>query len=214
MKKSIAVLGLGKFGQSLVRTLNEMGADVLAADHNEAIVKEIAANCSEAVCADLTNEESLMALGLKDMDIVVVAVGRNLEASFYAVSVAKEQGVPLIVAKSTSSRMTSILRKLGADKVIMPEESSGSRVAVILASESVLDYFRVDEDLCMVEMKPHSDWAGRSVIDLDMRRKYKINVVAAKDADGKWRMIDPEEPLKEERELLVILDRKDLGMIR
>ena len=214
MKKSIAVLGLGKFGQSLVRTLNEMGADVLAVDHDEAVVKEIANHCSEAVCADLTNEESLTALGLKDMDIAVVAVGRNLEASLFAVSVAKEQGVPLIVAKSTSSRMTSILRKLGADKVIMPEDYAGNRIAVILASESALDYFQVDDNLCMIEMKPHSDWVGRSAADLDLRRKYGTNVAAVKDADGKWEMIDPEEPLKEGCELLVILDRKDLGKIR
>ena len=122
MKKSIAVLGLGKFGRSLVRTLSSLGADVLAVDREETIVKEMADLCSEAVCADLASEESLIALGLKDMDVVVVAVGRNLEASIFAVSVAKEQGVPLVVAKSDSPRMSAILRKIGADKVIIPEE--------------------------------------------------------------------------------------------
>ena len=208
MKKSIAVLGLGKFGRSLARSLSSLGADVLAVDQNETIVKEIADFCSEAVCADLTNEESLNALGLKDMDIVVVAVGRNLEASIFAVSAAKEQGVPLVMAKSISVRMSTILRRIGADKVFLPEEYAGNRTAVTLMSESVLDYFQVDDSLCMIEMKPHSEWVGKTMAELDIRKNYHANVLAEKDADGKWMMADPERTLQEGSELLVLLDER------
>ena len=214
MKKSIAVLGLGKFGRSLARSLSSLGADVLAVDQNETLVKEIADFCSEAVCADLTNEESLNALGLKDMDIVVVAVGRNLEASIFAVSAAKEQGVPLVMAKSISVRMSTILRRIGADKVILPEEYAGNRTAVTLMSESVLDYFQVDDSLCMIEMKPYSEWVGRTLAELDVYRNYHANVLAEKDADGKWMMADPERTLQEGSELLVLLEQKDLGKFR
>lgn len=214
MKKSIAVLGLGKFGRSLARSLSSLGADVLAVDQNETIVKEIADFCSEAVCADLTNEESLNALGLKDMDIVVVAVGRNLEASIFAVSAAKEQGVPLVMAKSISVRMSTILRRIGADKVILPEEYAGNRTAVTLMSESVLDYFQVDDSLCMIEMKPHSEWVGKTMAELDIRKNYHANVLAEKDADGKWMMADPERTLQEGSELLVLLEQKDLGKFK
>ena len=214
MKKSIAVLGLGKFGRSLARSLSSLGADVLAVDQNETIVKEIADFCSEAVCADLTNEESLNALGLKDMDIVVVAVGRNLEASIFAVSAAKEQGVPLVMAKSISVRMSTILRRIGADKVILPEEYAGNRTAVTLMSESVLDYFQVDDSLCMIEMKPHSEWVGKTMAELDIRKNYHANVLAEKDADGKWMMDDPERAIMEDSVLLVILEQKDLGRFR
>lgn len=214
MKKSIAVLGLGKFGRSLARSLSSLGADVLAVDQNETIVKEIADFCSEAVCADLTNEESLNALGLKDMDIVVVAVGRNLEASIFAVSAAKEQGVPLVMAKSISVRMSTILRRIGADKVILPEEYAGNRTAVTLMSESVLDYFQVDDSLCMIEMKPHSEWVGKTMAELDIRKNYHANVLAEKDADGKWMMADPERAIMEDSVLLVILEQKDLGRFR
>ena len=214
MKKSIAVLGLGKFGRSLARSLSSLGADVLAVDQNETIVKEIADFCSEAVCADLTNEESLNALGLKDMDIVVVAVGRNLEASIFAVSAAKEQGVPLVMAKSISVRMSTILRRIGADKVILPEEYAGNRTAVTLMSESVLDYFQVDDSLCMIEMKPHSEWVGKTMAELDIRKNYHANVLAEKDADGKWMMADPERAIMEDSVLLVILEHKDLGRFR
>ena len=214
MKKSIAVLGLGKFGRSLARSLSSLGADVLAVDQNETLVKEIADFCSEAVCADLTNEESLNALGLKDMDIVVVAVGRNLEASIFAVSAAKEQGVPLVMAKSISVRMSTILRRIGADKVILPEEYAGNRTAVTLMSESVLDYFQVDDSLCMIEMKPHSEWVGKTMAELDIRKNYHANVLAEKDADGKWMMADPERAIMEDSVLLVILEQKDLGKFR
>ena len=214
MKKSIAVLGLGKFGRSLARSLSSLGADVLAVDQNETLVKEIADFCSEAVCADLTNEESLNALGLKDMDIVVVAVGRNLEASIFAVSAAKEQGVPLVMAKSISVRMSTILRRIGADKVILPEEYAGNRTAVTLMSESVLDYFQVDDSLCMIEMKPHSEWVGKTMAELDIRKNYHANVLAEKDADGKWMMADPERAIMEDSVLLVILEHKDLGRFR
>lgn len=214
MKKSIAVLGLGKFGRSLARSLSSLGADVLAVDQNETIVKEIADFCSEAVCADLTNEESLNALGLKDMDIVVVAVGRNLEASIFAVSAAKEQGVPLVMAKSISVRMSTILRRIGADKVFLPEEYAGNRTAVTLMSESVLDYFQVDDSLCMIEMKPYSEWVGRTLAELDVYRNYHANVLAEKDANGKWSMADPEHTLQEGSELLVLLEQKDLGKFK
>ena len=111
MAKSIAVLGLGKYGTSLVRTLNEMGADVLAVDKNEALVNEIADYCSAAVCADVSNEEALVSLGLKDMDIVVVAMAQNLEASILAVAVAKDLKVPYIVAKISSQRMSPSSRR-------------------------------------------------------------------------------------------------------
>lgn len=214
MKKSIAVLGLGKYGMSLVRELNEMGMDVLAVDREESIVREIADYCTEAVCAELSDEKSLKSLGLKEMDIVVVAIGDNLEASIFAVVAAKEQGVPLVLAKSSSERMSSILRKVGADKVIQPEEYAGKRSAVILASNTMLDYFEVDDSICMIEITPLAGWVGKSLIDLNLRSTYRINVVAVKDENDKWILTDPEQPLKESTKLLVVLEQKDLGRIR
>ena len=187
MAKSIAVLGLGKFGMSLVRSLNEMGADVMAVDKVETYVQEIANYCSTAICADLANEEDLNKLGLKEMDIVVCAMGESLEASILSVAVAKEQGVPLIVAKSSSARMSSILRKVGANRVIMPEEYAGARSAAMLVSESVLDYFELGSRLSMIEMAPLNEWIGKSMAELNIRNKYQMTIVACKDEKGEWR---------------------------
>lgn len=208
MKKSIAVLGLGKYGMSLAKAMYNMGADVLAVDKDEEKVKEIADLCTEAVCIDLSSEEDIAGIDLKNMDIVVSAMGRNLAASIMAVAVSKEQNVPLVVAKSSSERMTSILKKIGADKVIVPEEESGMRSARILASDSVLDYFQVDDNLCMIEINPHPDWIEKTPVELNIRKHYDINIVAKQDdPGGRWELINPNEKLSATCRLLIVLER-------
>ena len=210
MTKSVAVLGLGKYGRSLVRALYEMGAEVLAVDKNETFVNEIADHCSSAVCADVSNEETLVSLGLKDMDIVVVAMAQNLEASVLAVAVSKDLGVPRIVAKSSSERMSVILRRVGADEAIIPEEYAGTRSATILFSETVLDYFQLGSSLCMIEMVPLKEWIGKTLTELNLRYKNNINVVARRDSNNSWMLVDPGKPLEENSKLLVVMEQKVL----
>ncbi|WP_406545113.1 potassium channel family protein [Pseudobutyrivibrio sp.] len=214
MKKTIAVLGLGKYGMSLAKSMYEMGADVLVVDNNRDKLKDMDGYCTAAVCADLTNEDEVEMLGLKNMDIVAIAMGGNLSASIMSVAVAKELKVPLIVAKSSSDRMTSILKKIGANKVIVPEEYGGEQSARILASDTFLDYFKVDENLCMVEMLPMPKWVGKNMIELNLRKNYKINVIAYMNHEtGHWKTIDPAEPLEAENELLIVLERDQLNRI-
>ena len=214
MKKTIAVLGLGKYGISLAKSMYNMGADVLVVDNNPDKLKEMEGFCTAAVCADLTNEDEVELLGLKNMDIVAVAMGGNLSASILSVAVAKELKVPLIVAKSSSDRMSNILKKIGANKVIVPEEYGGEQSARILASNTFLDYFQVDENLCMVEMRPLPKWVGKNMIELNVRKNYRANVIAVKNCEsGHWEIIDPAEPLSEEDELLIVLEHKDLNRI-
>lgn len=214
MKKTIAVLGLGKYGISLAKSMYEMGADVLVVDNDHDKLKDIEGYCTAAVCADLTNEDEVEMLGLKNMDIVAVAMAGNLSASIMSVAVAKELKVPLIVAKSSSDRMTSILKKIGADKVIVPEEYGGEQSARILASDTFLDYFKVDENLCMVEMLPLQKWVGKNMVELNLRKNYKINVIAYKNhSTGHWKILDPVEPLDPDNELLIVLERDQLNRI-
>lgn len=214
MKKTIAVLGLGKYGISLAKSMYEMGADVLVVDNDHDKLKDIEGFCTAAVCADLTNEDEVEMLGLKNMDIVAVAMAGNLSASIMSVAVAKELNVPLIVAKSSSDRMTSILKKIGADKVIVPEEYGGEQSARILASDTFLDYFKVDENLCMVEMLPLQKWVGKNMVELNLRKNYKINVIAYKNhSTGHWKILDPVEPLAADNELLIVLERSQLNRI-
>ena len=211
MKKSIAVLGLGKYGMSLAKALYDMGADVLAADKDAEKVKEISDFCTEAVCIDLANEEEISSLDLRSMDIVVSSMGRSLAASIMAVAVSKEQNVPHVVAKSSSERMSAILKKIGVDKVVIPEEENGLRSARILASDTVLDYFQVDDNLIMIEIKPHPNWIGRSPAELNLRKHYQINIVARQeDAGKKWELIPPSEKLSPTCRLLIVLEKAQL----
>ncbi len=210
MKKSVAVLGLGKYGRSLSENLYQMGADVLAVDNNEELVNEFSDKCTSAVCANLTNEEEVAALGLKNMDIVVVAMGRNLAASILSIAVAKEEGVPLVVAKSSSERMSAILRKVGADKIVDPEGEGGSRSARILISNSFQDFFRLDDNMYMIEMKPKKDWIGKNLIELDLRKRWNINVVAARKKGELWQFVDPQAPFTEDCALLIVIEKKHM----
>lgn len=209
MKKSIAVLGLGKYGASLAKNMYEMGADVLIVDQDQDKLKELNGFCTAAVCADITNEEEVISLGLKNMDIVAVAMAGNLAASIMAVAVAKEQGVPLIVAKSSSDRMTSILKKIGANKVIVPEEYGGEQSARILSSDTFLDYFKVDGNLCMIEINPLQKWIGKNMMELNVRKNYNANVIALKRGSS-WKILDPAEALNADDLLLIVVERKDL----
>ncbi len=208
MSKSIAILGLGKYGRSLAEQLYEMGADVLVVDKNRQVIDDIADNCTSAVCANLADEDAVVALGLKNMDIVVTAMGGNFAASIMAVAVAKEEGVPVVVAKSSSNRMASLLKKVGADKVIDPEGEGGERSARILLSMAFKDFFKLDDNMYLIQMSPKKDWIGKSLASLELRQTMKVNVIAAKKKGEQWHFIDPNEPMTEEMRLLIATDKK------
>ena len=209
-KKSVAVLGLGKYGRSLVENLYELGADVLAVDRNEALIQDFSDNCTSAVCANLANEEEVLALGLKGMDVVVVATGDDLAASIVSITVAKEQGVPLVVAKTSSPRMSSILLKVGADKILDPEGEGGARSAQILMSSNVKDVYPLDRNMSLVEMMPLDEWIGKSLEELDLRGNMNLNIAAVREKGGLWHHANVKNPIMPQSVLLVVAGKKDL----
>ena len=207
MKKSVAVLGLGKYGRSLSENLYRLGADVLAVDCNEELVAEFAGKCTSAICANLANEEEVAALGLKDMDIVVTAMGKGLAPSIMSVTVAKEQGVPLVVSKASSERMATILKKVGADKIIDPEGEGGARSSRILMSSMFKDFYELDDNMNMIEMTPKEEWIGKDPVELSLRSKMKLNIVAVRKKGQKWHFVDPKAPFEEDDILLVVAEK-------
>ena len=214
MNKSIAVFGIGRFGKSLALMLADMGVDVMVVDNNPEDIEKIADKVTYAIEANLTDADAIQALGLDDIDTVVVAMGSDLQASIMSVMVAKEMGVPYVMAKASDERMGAILTKVGADKIIYPEEESGFRTARVLASESFIDYFDIAGTLCVLEMKPKPEWIGKNLIELNLRGNYKMNVIAIKDKSGTSSYIDPNKPLDADAELFVVVDKKDLHNIR
>ena len=214
MAKSVAVIGLGRFGKKLALGLYEGGVDVMAVDRDPAIIESVADKVTYALVADSSNAESIKGLGLEEMDKVVVAMGSDLTASIMAVMVSKEIGVPYVMAKASDERMGQILTKVGADEVLFPEEEMGERTARILCSDSFLEFFEIDDNLCMLEMKPKDEWIGKNLKELNLREKYNMNVVAIKNKNAMKAHINPDKPLTDDITLLVIIDKVDLKKLK
>ena len=214
MSKSIAVLGIGRFGKRLALSLSDMGADVMVVDASTEVLEKMSPFVTYAIEADLKDADALKGIGLDGMDVVVVAMGSDLTASIMSVMAAKELKVPYVLAKAADERMGSILEKVGADKVIYPEEETGLRTARKLMSDSFLEFFEIDDKICILEMKPRKEWIGKTLIDLKVREKYHANIVAIREGDELKSFVDPKEPLKEDNELLVLVNKEDLKRFR
>jgi trk system potassium uptake protein TrkA len=178
--KQFAVIGLGRFGSSVARTLYEMGYDVLGIDLDEELIQDSIDLVTHAVAADSTDENALKSLGIRNFDVVVVAIGNDVKNSIMTTLILKELGVKYIVAKALDEMHGKVLEKIGADKVVYPERDMGSRVAHNLISPNILDYIELAPDYSIVEITVPSRFVGRSLEQIDLRRKYGCSVLAIK----------------------------------
>lgn len=209
-KKSFAVMGLGKFGRSIVMEMMRAGADVLAIDMDEEKVKRVAEYVTCAVQADVRDLEAMNALGISNMDGVVVGMTSNLDAAIMATIYAKEAGVPYILVKAQDEVHEKILKKVGADKVIIPERESGIRVARNMVSGSFIDFIELSDRVKMIELKIKPEWIGHTLRELNLRKKHALNVIAVRQ-DGELMVNqDPDQPLDKDVSLLVTIDKKDM----
>ena len=207
MNKSIAVLGLGRFGQFLTEELAKSGADVLIADDDEETVRKVANSVSCAVKADLNDPEVIRGLGLSGVDTVVVSMGSSLESSIMCVMVAKELGVPYVIAKAASLRMGEILRRVGADEIIYPEKESAEMTARRLLSSDFLEFFNLGDEVCVCSLKPKKDWLGKSLRELNLRGRFGLNIVAIREGERTTASLDPDRVLTKECELYAVAER-------
>ncbi|MDC7287298.1 TrkA family potassium uptake protein [Blautia schinkii] len=181
--KSFAVIGLGQFGTALATTLAESNYDVLVIDDKEENIQEIAEKVTYAVKADVREPGILQSLGVQNVDVAIVAVSENIEASITATMQAKELGVPFVMAKATNGLHGRILNKIGADEVIYPEQSMGLRVAKNLMSSGFLDIFELSSEFSMAEFLIPDEWVGKTLSELGIREKFHINVIGVKQGD-------------------------------
>ena len=179
-KKQFVVIGLGRFGSSVAKTLYELGNDVMAIDADEEVIQEIADSVTHAVQADSTDENTLKALGISNFDVAVVTIGSNVQTSIMTALLIKELGVKNILAKAHNELHAKVLQKIGVDKVIFPERDMGVRVAHNLVATSILDYIELSPDYSIAEIISSSDWVGKSLKELNMRAKYGISIMALK----------------------------------
>ena len=178
--KQFVIIGLGRFGSSVAKTLYALGHDVLAIDYNEDLVQEISDSVTHAVQMDATDENALRTLGLRNFDVSVVTIGANIQASIMATLLVKDMGIKYIIAKGNSDLHAKVLYKIGADRVILPEKDMGVRVAHNLVSSSILDYIELSPDYSIIEIESPKEWYGKSMKELSLRSKYGINVMAIK----------------------------------
>jgi trk system potassium uptake protein len=177
-KKQFAVIGLGRFGGSICRTLSEQGMEVLAIDIDEDRVNEFASVASHAVVGDSTDENVLKSLGIRNFDHVIVAIGDNIQASILTTLILKELGVRHITVKATNDYHEKVLKKIGADQIVHPERDMGERIAHNLISNNVLDYLELSDKHSIVEIVASERLDGHSLLELDIRARYGINIVA------------------------------------
>ena len=176
-RKTIGILGLGIFGSTIAETLSHYDCDIIAIDDGDVQVERVADLVTMAVVGDITDEDLLSASGISECNSVVIATGSSLEASVLAIIHCNKLGVPEIVAKSKSSLSTEILYKIGATRVISPEQETGRRVAYHILSSSVADVLPLDERVSVVEFFPPKKWVGKTIHALNLRQRYQMNVL-------------------------------------
>lgn len=213
-KKTYAVFGLGRYGRAVAKELVKNGMEVLAVDVDEAIVNAAIADLPYSKCADVTDIEVLKQLGVQNIDVVIVAMANNLEASVMTTMLCKELGVKMVIAKCSSEMNCKILTKVGADKAIFPEKESGIRLAKNLLSSGFVDIIELSKDASMVEIDVQPEWEGKNLMELNLRAKYSINVVAIIQNKKINTYIDPSLPLDKTMTLVVIANVNKLNKLK
>lgn len=214
INRNYAVFGLGRYGRSVAEELVRNGAEVLAVDSNEEYVKDASATIPVCKCADITDPEVIQQLGIAEMDVVVVAMASSLEASVMAITLCKEAGVKTVIAKTGDEMQQKIMSRVGADAVVFPEKESGIRLAKNLLSAGFADLIELSDEVSMVEMDAKEAWIGKTLIQLDLRKKYSMNVVAIRQGNAIVTDIDPQKPLEADMKLIVIANLKQLKKLK
>jgi trk system potassium uptake protein TrkA len=175
-----AVIGLGRFGQTLARTLAKNGAEVIAIDTSLEAVDDVREAVTLSLRMDATDDKALLAQDIDKMDAVIVAIGQGFEAKSLCVAVLKQMGVKRIICRAESEVMARIIKAIGADEVIYPEEESALRLAQRLVAPNIVDYVELAEGHSLVQFEAPRAFHGRQIVELDLRRKYEVNLVAVK----------------------------------
>lgn len=181
--RQFVIIGLGRFGSSVAKTLYSLGNEVLAIDSDEEIVQNISDSVTHAVQADATDETTLRSLGIRNFEVAVITIGSDVQASIMVTLLVKELGVKYVIAKAQNELHAKVLYKIGADRVVFPERDMGVRVAHNLCSANILDYIELSPDYSIMEINALDEWVEKSLRELSMRSKYGVNVMALKKGD-------------------------------
>ena len=208
--KSILLIGLGRFGKHIALQLSQLGHQVMAVDHVEERVEAVLPFVTNAQIGDSTNADFLESLGIRNFDVCIVAIGNDFQSSLETTSLLKELGANLVVSRATRDVKQKFLLRNGADEVVYPEKQLAKWVAIRYTADHIIDYVELDGDHAMFEVPTPRGWIGRTVGQIDIRKKYNINIMGLK-RNGKLEMVvTPDTVLSGEATMLVIGEYKDL----
>ena len=212
-KKEYGVLGLGKFGMAVAKTLAENGNSVIVVDSDPERVDEIADSVTCAMVADIADPHVLDGLGLHNLDCVIIGVSTNMQISIMATLLVKEKGAPFVVVKAENEIHKHILEKIGADKIVFPEGEMGVRLARNLMGGAFVDLVELSSEFSMVEMPVPIMWIGKSLRDLDIRSTYGLNIIGIKTGEKLEVNLDPNIPMNGDMGLVLVGKNSDLKKI-
>lgn len=208
--KSILLIGLGRFGKHIAMNLSQLGCQVLAVDHVEERVNEVLPYVTSAQIGDSTNEEFLRSLGVGNFDACIVAVGNDFQSSLETASLLKELGAKLVVARAARDVQEKFLLRNGADEVVYPEKQLAKWTAIRCSADHILDYMELDEEHAMFEVTVPEEWAGRTIGQIDIRRRFHINIMGVKKGGRLELTLSPDTSLGAGETMLVLGKNKDL----
>ena len=211
--KQYIVIGCGRFGSSVAKKMCQLGNEVMVIDKDEDSINNIAELVTHTAIVDVTEERDLKSIGLGNFDVVIVAISSDIRASIMATVMAKEMGVPKVVCKAKDELQAKVLYKIGADKVVFPERDMGIRLAYNLASENILDQINLDPEYSIMEIVTPQNWVGKTIIELNLRAKYDITVLAVKTQSGLKVMPSPNYKMQEKNILIIIGNTDKIGDI-
>lgn len=211
--KTVAILGLGLFGASVAKTLANQEVEVIAMDKNMERVEEVMDHVEQAVQGDFTKYDQLVSAGVDAADVAIIASGERLETSIMGVLNLKKLGVAEVIVKTKNKDYLEVLRKVGADRVLLPEVESGMRLANELAEHSIIDSFQIDDNYNIVEIHALTSWCGKSLEKVNLRANYGFNVLAVKpDSSQEFSIvIDPKMIIHEGDLFVVLVDEASLA---
>ena len=198
----------------MAKELVESGAEVLVVDSNEELINDVVSEFPLCKCADITDADAIEQLGISNIDTVIIAVASHLETSVMATTLCKDMGVKTVITKCSNEMQCRILSKVGADKVVLPEYESGIRLAKNLLSSGFVDILELTSNVSLVEIAVKPEWVGQNLIELNLRKKYSINVIAIQHDNDVTTEIDPNKPLEQTMKLIVVANRNKLEKLR
>ena len=202
--KTILLIGLGRFGRNVAKKLNELGHEVMAIDSSEERVNAVLPYVTAAQIGDSTNEPFLSTLGISNYDTCIVAIGDDFQNSLETTFLLKELGAKRVIARASQRRQEKFLLHNGADEVVYPEKQLAVWTAIRCTSDHILDYIELDDGYAIYELSIPKAWRGKTILQLDIRKRYGINILALRD-QGRLNMhVTPDEVLDTERSILVL----------